>query len=264
VAELTRTFNEMLHELSEARIEREKSLKRQREFIADASHELRTPLTSVLANLELLEHSLGDSPTRELERESIDSALRSSQRMRRLVADLQILARADSGRVPAHGPCDLAGVAADAVEELEPVSERHVIELRTEDEVPVTGNADDLHRVVVNLVDNAVRHTPEGTTIRVTALPSTTDGLASLVVEDDGPGIPPEVRPRIFDRFVRSAGPGDRATSTGTGLGLAIVRAIAAEHHGRVSVGESRMGGALFRIDIPLAWEDVKDGEGNR
>ncbi|MBN8868066.1 MAG: HAMP domain-containing histidine kinase, partial [Solirubrobacterales bacterium] len=102
VAELTRTFNDMLHELSVARVERERSFERQREFVADASHELRTPLTSVLANLELLEDSLNrpdrNGASRELELESVESALRSSERMKRLVADLQLPATVLGGR----------------------------------------------------------------------------------------------------------------------------------------------------------------------
>lgn len=253
VAELTRTFNGMLHELSLARTERERSLVRQREFIADASHELRTPLTSVLANLELLDDSLGRSSNREDELESVESALRSSQRMCRLVADLQILARADSGRTPQHVACDLSAIAANAVEEVDPLAGEHRIELETDEEVPVSGNPDDLHRIVINLVENAVRHTPAGTLITVGVTSSQDSGMAILSVGDDGPGVPDDVRSKIFDRFVRSVGPGDRASSKGTGLGLAIVQAIAIEHDGSATVGDSAQGGALFTVTLPLA-----------
>jgi len=253
VAELTRTLNGMLRELSLARVERERSLSRQREFIADASHELRTPLTSVLANLELLEEAFGRSPSLELERESIESALRSSQRMRRLVADLQILARADSGRNPLQEACDLSKIAGNAVDEVRPLAADHTVELEALERAAVWGSPDDLHRVVVNLVDNAARHTPAGSTIRVAVTRSTEADTAVLTVSDNGPGIPEEVRPQIFDRFVRNTGPGDRSSSNGTGLGLAIVQAIAIEHEGTVSVGDSAQGGALFRIELPLA-----------
>ncbi len=253
VAELTRTFNEMLHELSLARAERERSLARQREFIADASHELRTPLTSVLANLELLDDALGRSPSQEMEHESVESALRSSQRMRRLVADLQILARADSGRVPQRKTCDLARIASDALEEVRPLAGEHEIEFTCEDDVRVEGNPDDLHRVVINLVDNAVRHTPAGTVITVAVAASAAGDTATLTVSDDGPGIPEAVRAQIFDRFVRNAGPGDRASSNGSGLGLAIVQAIAIEHEGTARVGDSEQGGASFTVELPLA-----------
>lgn len=253
VAELTRTFNGMLHELSLARAERERSLARQREFIADASHELRTPLTSVLANLELLDDALARSPSQEFEKESVESALRSSQRMRRLVADLQILARADSGRAPRHRTCDLAAIAASAIDEVRPLAGEHRIDLVSEGAAPVSGNPDDLHRVVINLVDNAVRHTPPGTVITIGVEASGESGTVTLSVGDDGPGIPEGVRSQIFDRFVRNAGPGDRASSNGSGLGLAIVQAIAIEHQGTARVGDSKQGGALFTVELPLA-----------
>lgn len=258
VAELTRTFNAMLHELSAARTERERSLARQREFIADASHELRTPLTSVLANLELLDDSLDRSPSLEVEKESVESALRSSQRMRRLVADLQILARADSGRAPRHETCDLTRIAADAVAEMRPLAGDHAIEIQSDEPVPVDGNPDDLHRVVINLIDNAFRHTPAGTVITVDVSALEGSMTARLAVGDDGPGIPDEVRSQIFDRFVRNAEPGDRASSNGTGLGLAIVQAIAIEHEGTAGVSDSEQGGALFTVELPLSSETPK------
>ena len=124
VAELARTLEGMLRELDAARAETESMLARQRQFVADASHELRTPLTSVLANLELLAESLqGDQG------EAARSALRSSQRMRRLVADLLLLARTDAARVVARKPCDLAQIVVEAAAELGPVSAAHDISL---------------------------------------------------------------------------------------------------------------------------------------
>jgi two-component system, OmpR family, sensor kinase len=255
VAELTRTFNEMLHELSLSRAERERSLKRQREFVADASHELRTPLTSVLANLELLDHSLDHSGSED-DRASVESALRSSQRMRRLVADLQLLARADAGHAKPESNCDLAEIAANAVAEQKPLTEDHEVELKVNGPVLIEGSPDDLHRVVANLVDNSVRYTPAGCTVRVTVVNDNEKGLAVLTVEDDGPGIPEELRAEIFNRFVRSKGPGDQAPRSGTGLGLAIVRAIAETHHGMASVGDSEMGGASFRVEVPQLPEE--------
>lgn len=251
VGELTTTFNEMLHELSLARLERERSLARQREFVADASHELRTPLTSVLANLELLEHSL-TGQDREVELESVESALRSSQRMRRLVADLQILARADSGRTQPRTKCDLSEIAGNAVEEHAPLSENHQIELDAPEPVVLEGTADELHRVILNLVDNAVRHTPEGTTITVATKVDEGRREAVLTVSDDGPGVSEELRSHVFDRFVRNTGPADRAASNGTGLGLAIVFAIAKGHDGLATVGNSPSGGAEFSVRLPL------------
>ena len=120
VGELAHTLEQMLRSLDAARAEREAAMRKQREFVADASHELRTPLTSVLANLELLQASLRQ-PTQAEERAMVDSALRSSRRMSRLVADLLLLARADAGRPSTRRPCDLAEIAGNAAAEVAPV-----------------------------------------------------------------------------------------------------------------------------------------------
>jgi signal transduction histidine kinase len=249
VGELAKTLEQMLRSLDAARAERETALKRQREFVADASHELRTPLTSILANLELLQASL-EGPAAEDERAMVDSALRSSSRMSRLVGDLLLLARADAGRIGARTRCDLADTARNAAAEVAPtIGER---ELRIEDErpLPVDGNPDELHRLVLNLLDNAVRHTPAGSTIELRLRAEGADAVVE--VADDGPGVPPELREQIFERFVRGDGPADTAVGGGSGLGLAIVSAVATSHGGSAEVGESELGGALFRVRLPL------------
>jgi len=249
VGELARTLEQMLRSLDAARGEREAAMQKQREFIADASHELRTPLTSILANLELLEASQQASGQSD-DLAMVDSALRSSHRMSRLVADLLLLARADAGRAGVRRRCDLADVAADAAAEVAPVlGER---ELRIGGgSLFVEGNPDELHRMVINLLDNAARHTPAGSQI---VLRLRTEGPAAVLeVADDGPGIPAELRQAVFDRFVRGDGPADTAAGSGTGLGLAIVRAVATSHGGSVEVGESDRGGALARVRLPLS-----------
>ena len=250
VGELARTLEQMLRSLDAARTEREAAMKKQREFVADASHELRTPLTSVLANLELLEASLRD-PSHEEDRAMVDSALRSSRRMSRLVADLLLLARADAGRVGQHRRCDLAEVAGNAAAEVAAVLGDRELEIDNGRPLEVDGNPDELHRMVLNLLDNAVRHTPPGA--RVEMRLSRSGGDAVVEVADDGPGIPAGLRDQVFDRFVRGDGPADTAVGPGSGLGLAIVRAVAASHSGSVEVAESEGGGALFRIRLPLA-----------
>ena len=116
-----------------------------------------------------------------------------------------------------------------------------------------------LGQALVNLLDNAVRHTPPGTAITVEVEVSADDRTAKLSVADDGPGIPDEVRAQIFDRFVRRSGPGDRAASNGSGLGLAIVQAIAIEHDGKATVGDSEHGGARFTVELPLARENANE-----
>jgi len=249
VGELARTLEQMLRSLDAARAERETAMRRQREFVADASHELRTPLTSVIANLELLQASL-DVPRQHDERAMVDSALRSSKRMSRLVADLLLLARADAGRSGAHRSCDLAEIAGNAATEVVPLLGDRELEIENECALPVEGNSDELHRLVLNLLDNAGRHTPEDAHIELRL--SRQDGDAVLEVADDGPGIPPKLRDQVFDRFVRGEGPADTAVGAGSGLGLAIVRAVAASHGGSVELGESRQGGALFRVRLPL------------
>ncbi len=255
VSELSRTLQGMLHELDAAREETEAMLERQRQFVADASHELRTPLTSVLANLELLAESLrGDQG------DAARSALRSSQRMRRLVADLLLLARTDVGRVVRREPCDLAQIVVEAAAELGPVSDEHEIVLDVHPAV-VEAARDEIHRLAINLLENALRHTPPHT--RISVQTSTVGDRAVLVVQDNGPGVPPELAPRLFERFVRGAG--DRGGSFG--LGLAIVRAVAESHGGTVTLESAQEGsGARFVVSLPAqrspAGHDPARGQG--
>ncbi len=239
VSDLAHTFEDMLGELSAARGETEDTLARQRKFVADASHELRTPLTSILANLELLEAELEGE-----DREIAGSALRSSQRMRRLVADLLLLARADAGRQAPREPVDLAAIVREAAGEAAPLAEQHELEVDASESVMVDGSADDLHRLALNLIQNALVHTPAGTRVHVRLRPE--DG-ALFEVEDDGPGVPAELRHRLFERFVR--GHGD--TGGGRGLGLAIVRAVAETPGGSVELTERDGGGARFVVKLP-------------
>ncbi len=250
VGELAYTLEQMLRSLDAAKAESETAMKKQREFVADASHELRTPLTSVLANLELLQASL-EGPGHEEEQAMIGSALRSSARMSRLVADLLLLARADAGRSGAHRRCDLAELAGHAAAEVAPMMGDRELKVENGRVLALEGNPDELHRMVLNLLDNAARHTPPGSTIELRLRRE--GGEAVLEVADDGPGIPPELRGAVFDRFVRGNGPADTAVRGGSGLGLAIVRAVAASHGGSAEAAESERGGALFRIRLPLS-----------
>ena len=254
VGELARTLEQMLRELDAARSETEQLIHLQREFVADASHELRTPLTSILANLELLQDRLARADDED-EREMVDSALRSSRRMSRLVSDLLLLARADAGRTGARRECDLAEVATSAVTEVRPVANGHRLTMSEAGPVRVEANADELHRLTVNLLDNAVRHTPAGTEVRIAV--ERRNGDAVLEVSDDGPGIPSGMETQIFSRFVRGDGPADVAGSSGTGLGLAIVKAVATSHGGDVEAGSSPAGGARFTVRLPAAGRSV-------
>lgn len=244
VSELARTLDGMLRSLDAARTETEQALERQRAFVADASHELRTPLTSVLANLELLAAELEGE-----ERDTADSALRSTHRMRRLVADLLLLARADAGRTAPRSTVDLAEIMIEAARELEPVADRHALSVDAAEPVWVEGIPDELHRLTLNLLQNALTHTPPGTRVRAETRRAD-DGRALLAVEDDGPGVPPPLARRIFDRFVRASGD----TGGGTGLGLAIVRAVTESHGGEVRLESGAGGrGARFEVRLPVA-----------
>jgi two-component system OmpR family sensor kinase len=242
VADLSRTLDEMLRELNAARTELESMLLRQREFVADASHELRTPLTSILANLELLEAGL-----RGEEAEVVQSALRSSRRMRGLVSDLLLLARADVPRERPRGLVEIADVIRAAAGEAAPLAAAHDLVVEVPSGLLVDGWPDDLHRMVLNLIENALRHTPPGTTVRV--CPHLDGDEVSIVVEDEGPGLPEAIRNRAFERFVRGGGDGGR----GSGLGLSIVDAVAASHGGRVRYEDRPGGGARFVVTLPAA-----------
>ena len=247
VAELARTLSGMLQALDESRAETEGALARQREFVADASHELRTPLTSVLANLELLAESLDGE-----QQEAARSALRSSRRMRRLVADLLLLARHDAARNAPHTPTDIGQVLVEAAAEVGAIAAEHELSIDARRAI-VDGARDELHRLTLNLIENAIRHTPPGT--RVHAAVQRVDRIVRLTVEDDGPGIPPALGERVFERFVR--GVGDRGGSSG--LGLSIVQAVAGSHGGSVRIESPTTNGAItphgtrFEVTLPLS-----------
>jgi two-component system, OmpR family, sensor kinase len=242
VADLAHTFEDMLRELAASWAETEATLRRQRDFVADASHELRTPLTSILANLELLESELTGE-----QREMAESALRSSKRMRRLVGDLLLLARADAGREAPRGPVDLAAVAREAADEAGALSSDHPVALDVPDPVTITGVADDLHRLAGNLIENALIHTAAGTPVTVSVRREADSAV--LEVADRGPGVPVDLRDRIFERFAR--GRNENARAGGSGLGLAIVKAVADAHGGRVELLDAPGGGARFVVTLP-------------
>jgi len=221
------------------------SLRRQREFAADASHELRTPLTVIRASVEHLRRHRRRSVA------SVGTALDDIEaevgRLTRLVDDLLLLARADSGAVDLERqPVDLADVAADALPPLAQLAgERNVSLVLDPRPAPTVGDAGRLRQVVAILVDNAVRHSPpEGRVVVRTR--ADRDGV-SLVVEDEGPGVRGEDVERIFDRFWRAPG----APEGGTGLGLAIARWVVERHGGSITVDPVTPHGARFAVRLP-------------
>jgi signal transduction histidine kinase len=250
ISELTGTLQEMLGALDASQIEREAAIQKQREFVADASHELRTPLTSILANLELLEVQWDGAADSE-EHQIVRSAVRSSQRMSRLVSDLLVLARNDAGQHRPMVDLDLAEVAMSSAREI--AASLGQRDLYTDCRpAPIHGNQDELHRLILNLLDNAIRYSPAKSQISLTTASNRATGSVQLEIADSGPGIPPNMRERIFERFVRSDDASDTSPSEGTGLGLAMVQAIAAAHGGTVAAASSaELGGAKFVVTLP-------------
>ena len=219
------------------------SLARQREFAADASHELRTPLAIVTAATDHLRRNAHDPAAIE---RAVDDIVSGSARLTGLVDDLLLLARADADAVEmARGSQDLGEVSADALSGFATLAEERGVRLRLDIQpAPVRGDANRLRQLVAILVDNAIRHTPNGGAVTIQVRPG-----ATLSVEDDGPGIRREDLPNIFQRFWRAAD----APAGGTGLGLAIADWIATSHGGRIRAGNRPTGGAVFSVVLPAS-----------
>lgn len=229
IARLARTVNDTLDRL-------ERADARQRQFTADASHELRGPLAAVRSRLEVA--------LRDPDRASVAAALRDTERLQAVAADLLLLARLDGGPAPRTEPVDLALLAAeDVARRPEP---RVPLRLDARAPVPAAGDPARLERALANLVDNALRYARSGVVVRAAA----EDGWALLEVADDGPGIPEADRDRVFERFVRLDADRGRA-SGGTGLGLAIAREIARAHGGEVHALPAPAGGARLVLRVP-------------
>ncbi|MGN8247432.1 sensor histidine kinase, partial [Cellulomonas soli] len=233
--------HELAVALQDALRRRTEAEDRVRAFVQDASHELRTPLTIVhgWADLYLQGGLDGDRLDRAMVRVEAETT-----RMRHLVDQMALLARLDEDVPLRHDRVDLASVVQEVADDLLVVAPDADVQVDTVP-APVTGDRERLLQVVHNLVGNAVRHTPPGTAVRVRVRAA--DGAVLLDVVDDGPGIPAEVRGRVFDRFAR----GD-AASSGSGLGLAVVRAVVAAHHGSVELLAIDRG-THVRVTLPSA-----------
>jgi two-component system OmpR family sensor kinase len=223
---------------------------RMRRFVADASHELRTPLTAIRGFAEFYRQGAARNP--EETGRLIGRIESAASRMGLLVEDLLLLARMDQQRPLARTEVDLLTVAADAVQEARATAPDHSIELNVAGGIyQVLGDDQRLRQVLGNLLSNAVTHTPPGTPVEVRLRPGKLDDVEAAVCEvvDAGPGLAPETRERIFERFYRA----DEARSQGgTGLGLAIVAALVAAHGGKVEVESEPGEGATFRVTLPL------------
>jgi two-component system, OmpR family, sensor kinase len=268
-------FNRMLYHVERALGRRQASEARLRRFAADASHELRTPLSAIRGYAELALRHPGPVP------EDVTHALRrvqsESARMGVLVDDLLLLARLDAGRPLEREPVDLSRLVIDVTSDARVARTDHRWQLDLPDEpVLVEGDEHRLHQVMANLLSNAGQHTPPGSTVSVTLAvpgdpqaPGEASGLADatvrrgvmpagprveLSITDDGPGIPPELLPDLFERFTRADTSRARdldAAGKSTGLGLAIVDAVVVAHGGSITV-TSRPGMTRFAIFLPL------------
>ena len=246
VGRLGLAFNRMLDHISAALSSRQASESRVRQFVADASHELRTPLAAIRGYAELAQRNRDQVPADVAH--AMGRVESEAQRMTRLVEDLLLLARLDSGRPLEHREVDLSRLCADAVSDAHIAGPDHRWELDLPAEpVLVTGDDARLHQVVANLLTNAGVHTPAGTTVTLSL--HAENGAAVLAVTDDGPGIPADLQPEVFERFVRA----DTARSHqqgSTGLGLAIVSAVVRAHHGTIAV-QSAPGRTAFTVRLP-------------
>ena len=244
VGQVATALNQMLDNVGGALEARQDSEMRLRQFIADASHELRTPLAAIRGYAELSRRATL-SPDVEYSILRISS---QADRMTALVEDLLLLARLDAGRPLERAPVDLTRLVLDGVNDAHAAGMDHRWQLDLPDEpLVVTGDASRLTQVLTNLLANARTHTPAGTTVTVGLAPSAS-GVA-LTVTDDGPGIPAELLPHVFERFARGSASRSRETGS-TGLGLAIVDAVVAAHGGRVQV-TSRPGRTEFTVWLP-------------
>jgi heavy metal sensor kinase len=239
---LSATLNSALDRLGDA-------LDRQRRFTSDASHELRTPLAVLRGNVDLLlrRERTGDEYRAGLERQR-----RIAQRMTEITENLLALARADDGRAQLHRTrVPMAELARGVCDEFEPIAVEDGVSLRCEADARVEVDGDPMYLggLVQNLVSNAVKFTPAGGEVTVGL--ARDDGHAVLDVADRGPGIPPEARARIFERFFRVQD--GRGRNEGAGLGLAIVDWIVRAHGGAIQVLDRDGGGTVLRVRLPLA-----------
>ncbi len=248
VARLASTFNAMLDRL-------EAAFATQRRFVADASHELRTPLTVIRGNIDVLSWQLGSTGEHQPDiNDAVDDIARESARMGRLLDDLLLLARTDAaGTEPPLRlrTVDLGVLVQEAVRVSAPLAHGQTLSAIADAAPLALGDPDRLLQLLLILIENALRHTPSGGTVEVTA-DRDREGRSRLTVRDTGEGILDKHIPHLFDRFYRADGARDR-TSGGTGLGLAIAKAIAELHGGSIVVISRPGNGATFTVLLPAA-----------
>lgn len=239
---LSQTFDSMVDRL-------EHSFERQRQFVQDASHELRTPLAAIRTNIDVTE--MDPDASVEEYRELVGTIKGQTERLTRLSEDLLLLTREDNESLEQE-PLDLRSVANEVIRQLAPVAAAREVslDLRANGLVEAEANPDLVYRCVLNLVDNAIKYSGAGSSVRVTT--EVAGGRAIVRVADTGPGIAPEDLPRIFDRFYR-VDKGRSRREGGTGLGLAIVKELVESQRGTVSASSEPGKGSVFTLSLPVS-----------
>ena len=243
---LATTFNQMLSELQTAFHQTQQSLLAQRRFVADASHELRTPLTTIRGNLGLLQRR---PPINTDDREAVLSdSVEETERLMRLVQSLLTLARADAGQAVRTEPVAVQPTVEDVVRQTQRLAPDHRVTAESIPDLVVLAERDMLKQTLLILLDNAVKFTPVGGAITVSAVAQGPN--VAITVRDTGIGIAPDALPHIFTRFYRT----DTArTGDGAGLGLSIAQSLVEAYHGTISVASQVGQGSAFTISLPLA-----------
>ncbi|MFJ7200665.1 MULTISPECIES: ATP-binding protein [unclassified Streptomyces] len=246
VGQVATALNHMLGHVEDALVRRHASEERLRHFAADASHELRTPVANIRGHAELALRHRGPVPAEV--RHALERIDSESLRMTRLVDDLLLLARLDAGRPLEHESVDLTLLILNATDDARAAGPDHrwLLDL-PEEPVTVTGDAHRLQQAICNLLANARTHTPPGTDVTICL--TAEQASVRVDVSDNGPGIPDELQPEVFGRFVRADHARSRSTGS-TGLGLAIVHAVITAHGGTATI-TSRPGHTTFRITLP-------------
>lgn len=246
VGQLIQAFNETLERL-------ENLFQAQRRFLADVSHELRTPLTGIRGNVDLI-RQIG-----EADEESLEAISSEVERMTRMVQDLLLLAQAETGKLPlAQDTVELDTLMLEVYRQAKVLSkDKCQITIGREDQARVTGDRDRLKQVILNLVANAIEHVPQRGTVELDLV---CDGKHALLsVNDNGPGIPENDLPHIFERFYRRDPSRSRRTGGGAGLGLSIAFWIARSHGGTIKVESTEGRGSTFTIYLPLMTDECID-----
>jgi two-component system OmpR family sensor kinase len=256
IGRLNNSLNTMLGSIEGAMASRNKTLEQMRRFVADASHELRTPLVSVRGYAEL--YRMGALKKKEDVAEAMGRIESEAIRMTSLVESLLTLARLDDGAKLKTTRTDLVSLAADVAKDYSVTDSHRSVQLIDLDAKPLAKNtkvyakvdANSIRQVLTNLLSNAGRFSPEGSTIEI-AFGSRRNDEVIFEVRDHGEGIPEQLRAKVFERFYRADNSRNRETG-GSGLGLSIVSTIIEHHDGEIVADETPGGGATFRVTLPV------------